>query len=437
MPTAVAPDSPGITAGVGRSRSACDRDRMISRLADTFNETLLGLIDGFADPARRRRTALTFVLGYGALWFLYGMIAKSSQDLNADMGEMVVWTRELALGYPKHPPLPAYIVWAWFKVFPLADWAYILLAVVTVSAGIFLAIELCAQWLTREKLAAAPFLLAAIPFYNFLGLKFDQNSILIPLWALAMGAMLRALDTRHLGWAALAGLAAAAALLSKYWSAFLLVALALAALAHPKRRDYFRAAAPWITAAVFVVTVAPHVVWLIREDFPPITWVATRRVSASFTETLASAVEFLTGTVGYAGLAIALVLLFVRPRLAALKDGFFPRDERRSAAILFWTPLALPLVPALIKNIRLLSLWNTPALNLLPVMLLGSPLVVVSRIAVLRIASAVAALTLLIVAASPFVAFALLKTGVENYAGFARLMMEATQAEWNAITDKP
>ena len=71
------------------------------------------------------------MLGYGALWFVYGVIAKSSQDLNADMAEMVVWTRELALGYPKHPPLLAWILWAWFKIFPLADWAYILLAVVT------------------------------------------------------------------------------------------------------------------------------------------------------------------------------------------------------------------------------------------------------------------------------------------------------------------
>ena len=80
-----------------------------------------------------------FVLGYGALWFVYAVIAKSSQDMNADMAEMVVWTRELALGYPKHPPLLAYILWAWFKIFPIADWAYFLLSAVTLSAGIFLA----------------------------------------------------------------------------------------------------------------------------------------------------------------------------------------------------------------------------------------------------------------------------------------------------------
>jgi hypothetical protein len=165
--------------------------------------------------------------------------------------------------------------------------------------------------------------------------------------------------------------------------------------------------------------------------------VATRRISASFGDTLGSAAESLAGTAGYAGVAIALVLLFVRPSPAALADGFAPRDERRVAAILFWTPLLLPLVPAMIKNISLLSLWNTPALNLLPVMLLGSALVVMPRVAVLRIASVVTALTLLFIVASPIVAFVLLKKGVENNAAYAQLLMEATEREWRATTNKP
>jgi len=410
---------------------------MLGRLRDSFNNALARLVDGLADPARRRHAALVFVLGYGALWFVYGVIAKSSQDLNADMGEMVVWSRELAWGYPKHPPLLAFILWGWFKAFPLADWAYILLAVATVAIGIFLAIELCAEWLAREKLAAVPFLLAIIPFYNFFGLKFDQNSTLIPLWALAMWAFVRALNTRHLGWAALAGIAASAAMLVKYWSVFLIVALALAAFLHPKRRGFFRSAAPWVTAGVFLIAVAPHVVWLIRENFPPLTWVETRRVAASFGDTLYSMAEALGGSLAYAAIAIALVLIFVRPRPIAFADGFLPNDERRTAAILFWIPLLLPVVPAVIKNINLLSLWNTPAFNLLPVMLLGSALVVVPRLAVVRIASVVTLLTLLFVAVSPLVAFALLKSGVENDAAYARLLMQATEREWHKDTDKP
>jgi 4-amino-4-deoxy-L-arabinose transferase-like glycosyltransferase len=410
---------------------------LLRPLLRPVNERLADLVEGLSDPARRRRAALVFVLGYGVLWFIYGVIAKSSQDLNADMAEMVVWTREPALGYSKHPPLLAWILWLWFRIFPLADWAYILLAVVTVAAGIYLAIELAAEWLTREKLAAVPFLLAVIPFYNFLGLKWDQNSILIPLWALAMWAMLRALDTRHDGWAALAGLAAAAAMLSKYWSVFLIAALSLAALFHVRRAAYFRSRAPWVTAIVFLAAIAPHVWWLVRENFPPITWVTWRRISPSFIETLQSLVEYGAGTAAYAGVAIILVFVFVRPAPRAVAAGFCARDERRTAAVLFWVPLLLPAVPALIKNIHLLSLWNTPALNLLPVMLLGSPLVVLPRVALLRIAGVALAVTLLSVAASPIVAFALLKGGVENNAAYARLVMAAAEREWRETTDRP
>jgi 4-amino-4-deoxy-L-arabinose transferase-like glycosyltransferase len=394
-------------------------------------------VDALADPARRRRAALALVVGYGALWFIYAVIAKSSQDLNADLGEMIVWTRELALGYSKHPPLPAWILWGWFSVFPLVEWAYYLLAAITLSAGIFIAIELSAEWLRAEKLAAVPFLLAAIPFYNFLGLKWDQNSLLIPLWALATWAMMRALATRHLGWAALAGLAAAAAMLTKYWTAFLLVALAFAALADRRRVAYFRSAAPWVTAGVFIAAVAPHAWWLVVENFPPITWVTTRRIAASAFDLLGSFRDYAGGTVAYAGAALLLVLIFIRPTRAAIADSWFPRDGRRDAAILFWTPLLLPFVPASIKGIILLSVWNIPALNLLPVMALASPRMTVPRVAVQRLAAVMTVLTLLIVAASPVVAFVILKRGVENDAAYARLVMQAAEREWRAVTDKP
>jgi 4-amino-4-deoxy-L-arabinose transferase-like glycosyltransferase len=409
----------------------------ISRLFDLFNDAIASLVDGLADPARRVRAALVFALGYCVLWFVYAVIAKSSQDLNADMAEMVVWTRELALGYPKHPPLPAWILWVWFKIFPLADWSYFLLSAVTLSAGIFFCIMLASEWLSREKLAAVPFLLATIPFFNFIGLKWDQNSILIPLWALAMWAMLRAIATRGVLWAALAGFAAALALLTKYWSVFLIAALAFAALADRRRLDYFRSAAPWATALTFIAVMAPHAWWLVANGFPPIRWVATRRMASAASEFVSSLGSYTFGTLAYAGGALLLVLIFVRPTRAAIADSWFPRDDRRGAAILFWTPLLLPLVPAVAKGISLISLWNTPALNLLPVLALASPLVTLPRAAVLRIASVVTAATLLIVAISPIVAFVILRQGVENDAAYGRLAMQAAEREWRQVTDKP
>jgi hypothetical protein len=188
---------------------------------------------------------------------------------------------------------------------------------------------------------------------------------------------------------------------------------------------------------VFIVAVAPHAWWLVRENFPPITWVTTRRIAQSAFDLFGSFASYAGGTIAYASAALLLMLIFIRPSRAAIADSWFPRDERRAATILFWTPLLLPFVPALIKGIILLSVWNIPALNLLPVMALASPRVIVPRVAVQRIASVVIVLMLLIVAASPVVAFVLLKQGVENNASYARLAMQAAEREWRAVTDKP
>jgi len=396
------------------------------------------VVDGLADPSRRRYVAFWLVVAYGIAWWLYAVIAKSSQDLNADMAEMVVWAQQPALGYSKHPPLLAWVLAVWFAIFPHADWAFWLLSAITLATGIYLAIELAGEWLDGVKRAAVPFLLAVIPFYNFLGLKFDQNSALIPLWALAMWAFVRSLNGRHLGWAALAGVAAAAAMLVKYWSEFLILALALAALFHPRRKDYFRSAAPWVTAGVFLLAVMPHVVWLIRENFPPFTWVAVRRLSESWADWGRTFVGYLLGTIAYGGAALLLGLLITRPSRAALRDSWLPGDpSRRVAAILFYAPILLPIIPALAARVSLLSIWNTPALNLLPVMLLASPLVVLTRDAVIRLAVGVSIFTLGVVLVSPIVAGVILKRGVENHAAYGRQLAEAAEREWRATTDRP
>ena len=384
-----------------------------------------GLVDGLCDPKRRRRVALVLVCAYAVAWTLYGVIAKSSQDINADMAEQVIWARELALGYPKHPPFLTYVVKLWFLIFPLADWAFTLLAVVTLSAGIYLAFELCGIWLDGEKRAAAPFLLAVIPFYNFLGLKFDQNLALVPLWALTM-------------WAVTTGLAAAAAMLTKYWSGFLLAALAITALLDRRRHAYLRSDAPWLTGFVLLFALQPHLAWLVHKNFPPLTYVTLHRMANSGLDFANSLFEFVGGTIGYASVALGLVVILIQPSIKAVRDSWFASEPtRRAATLLFWTPLALPIIVAFVLRIDLISIWNSPSLSLLPVMMLASPLVVVSRIALVRLAAIVTAITLTAVVISPLVALTMLKTGIENDPAYTRLAAAAIEREWRQTTHSP
>lgn len=396
------------------------------------------IVAALCDPLRRNRMAILAAVTYALIWALYATVAKSSQGINADLGEMVVWARNLAWGYPKHPPLPGWILAGWFAVFPLADWAYYLLAGLNLGAGLYFSFLLAGLWLKDEKRAVAPFLLAVIPFYNFIGLKWDQNSILIPLWALTTWAFVRSFERRHVGYAALAGAAAAAAMLTKYWSAFLLIAIIAAALFDRRRGAYFRSAAPWVTVLVGAVLIAPHVVWLIQNDVPPMRWVASQRMSGSLTDWLRSLSEYSFGTVGYASVAVGAYVVLVRPSLAACRDVLFPPDAaRRMVSVIFWLALLAPILAAAVTRTNLVSLWNTESLTLLPVVLLSSPLVAVSREAATRITGLAIVVSVSALVASPIVAAAKLMTGVENDATYVPAAAAAVEREWNAASNRP
>jgi hypothetical protein len=79
------------------------------------------LFDALVDPVRRERTMAVVLACYFMVWSLYAAIAKSSQDIHTDMGQFAAWSREAGLGTPKQPPLGAWLLPAWFIVFPRED----------------------------------------------------------------------------------------------------------------------------------------------------------------------------------------------------------------------------------------------------------------------------------------------------------------------------
>lgn len=138
------------------------------------------------------------VLGvYLLVWTLYGVISKGSQDLHPDMTELIAWSRDLALGYPKHPPFAAIVVRGWFALLPVTDWAFYLLAMLTATVALWVAWKQFADYLDPVKCVAALALLTFIPFYNFHALKFNVNTMLMPLWAITTFWFHRARPTRH------------------------------------------------------------------------------------------------------------------------------------------------------------------------------------------------------------------------------------------------
>lgn len=395
------------------------------------------LFDALVDPARCERTMGLLLAGYTAVWSLYGVLAKGGQDLNFDMGEMVAWSREVSLGTPKHPPLGAWLVRIWFDVFPLEVWAYYLFAAVLAAAALWIAWRIAGRYLTPEKRAVGIMLLTLVPFYNFHALRFNANSVVTPFWAATTWWFLRSFETRRPGWAVLAGAGATAAMLGKYWSVFLVLGLIVAAISDRRRGAYFRSAAPWLTVGTGIILLAPHVIWLAMHHFDALRYAVTGH-AVPLAAAARAAPAFLAGILGYITAPILLTMIAARPSVPAISDAMWPADsDRRTIMIAFLAPLVLAMAAAVALQDQIVSLWAMSAMTLLPVVLLSSPMITISRAAAVRLLAAATAFPLIMVAISPLIALVIHRNGVDHYATHYRLIARAIEDEWSQRTSAP
>jgi len=389
------------------------------------------------DPAKNDRTMLVLLAGYAAAWSLYGAIAKSSQDLHFDIGEMFAWSHQIGLSASTHPPLGAWLVRLWFDVMPAQDWAFYLLAILVATVALWIAWRIAGRYLPPEKRVLGLALLSLLPFYNFHALKYNASSVLTPFWAATTWWFFLSFETRCASFAALAGFAAGAAMLGKYWSIFLLAGLGLAALTDPRRGAYFRSPAPWITIAAGAAVLAPHLFWIATHGFTTVDFAFTSHAT-SLARAAAGSLYFLFSVLGYIAAPIVLGALATLPSVAAIKDTLAPgAPERRMLIVAFAAPLLLAALVAVAARADLDPLWSMSAMTLLPVVLFSSPLLEVNRTAAVNILALAIVLPLLMLAASPVIALVIHRQGVPNYASHYRLIAQAVEQAWRAQSDKP
>ena len=394
--------------------------------------------DALSDPARRERAVLVSLAVYVLLWTVYGTIAKSSQGLHPDMTEIVAWSRDLSLGYLKHPPLAAWMVRLWFTVFPIAGWSYYLLAMLMPAIALWIAWRMSADYFDVDKRIVGIALLTFVPFFNFHALKFNVNTVLLPLWAATTWFFLMSVRTRGTFWAILAGVAAAGAMLGKYWSIFLLAGLALAVLLDKRRTLYFRSAAPWITIAAGLIALALHLVWLERNNFDPFSYAMIVHGTKSFAVTLVGALGYAAGVLGYASVPAVIALAIARPDAKQFADMMWPQEiERRLVAVAFWGPLLLPAFAAVAGGAEITSLWSMPAFSLLPVLLLSSPAITIRDVDTRRILLGAAVLPVVMLIVSPLIAIVAQRAGPAPASAQASLLAGEVESLWYQSTPQP
>jgi len=288
-------------------------------------------------------------------------LSRGNLDTPGDMVENYVWGIEWQAGYAKHPPLFAWITAAWFRVFPHVDIAYFALSSLNAMVGLFGIVALARRFVPPRLAFIAGLAMAVSPLYSNLAIKFNANAVLLSVWPWTAYFFVRFVQTGARSPAAALGVLAGAAILGKYFSVVLLLALLIAAFARPAWRARLLNWRALITVCAFLVVLTPHLHWLVTNHFPTFGY-AEERTGGTLSAAVARLGVYTLAQIGYLFLSYCFVVALVRKeRGRAARLMLQSIVSPRMCPDLWWLALAPMFVVAAIAVIartQMASVWG-------------------------------------------------------------------------------
>jgi 4-amino-4-deoxy-L-arabinose transferase-like glycosyltransferase len=303
------------------------------------------------------RALAAILLLHAAVWTALPTLLYPNLPL--DLIEALIYGREWQLGYDKLPPLPWWLV----EIANRSaghDFAYYLLAQIAVVAALWLV------WLTARPLTGplgalvAVLIVDGLHYLNFTSAKFNHDVVQLPFWALAGFSFHRALRGGWLGHWLLLGVAIGMALWAKYFVFVLAGPLALFLFYDREARKTLATPGPYVAVVAALVTMAPHIVWLVQNDFLPFTYAEHRAVpSRGLIDHIWHPLQFGIGQAFFLipCLMIALPLFIPRQGANAPPAAAF---DMRIVTWLAFGPVATVLALSAVSGRGTVAMWGYP-----------------------------------------------------------------------------
>jgi Dolichyl-phosphate-mannose-protein mannosyltransferase len=317
------------------------------------------LIDRIA--AAPGRAFAGIMLLHAVVWT--GLPALLYPNLPLDLIEALIYGREWQLGYDKLPPLPWWLVEIVYRLIG-HDTGYYLLAQAAVVAALACVWTMARPLIGPIGAAVAVLIVDGLHYLNYTAAKFNHDVIQLPFWALAGFAFHRALRGGELRHWLLLGLSVGMSLWAKYFVLMLALPLALFLVIDRDARKSLATPGPYVALAAALVVMAPHLVWLVQNDFLPFTYAEHRALpSRGLLDHVWHPLQFALSQLFFLipSLLISAPLFFPRrsasePPIAIGADAF----DRRIVTWLAFGPMATVLALSALSGRGTVAMWGYP-----------------------------------------------------------------------------
>ena len=320
---------------------------------------------------RRYTTVVIFGVALVFAWVLWTSYWDSG--LYGDNIEQFVWSHSMELGYSKHPPLPTWLMGLATRLVGPHWWlANALAALCFAVTGVLT--WLIAQHLCGTRVANATIVLWGLQqCFSVSAEIYNHNTALVMCLAATTYSVMRALGSRFgSAWWLVSGAFAGLAMLAKYQATLPLAALAVVVLLVGRTRVAHLARKMTLAFLVFALLLAPHLYWLIVNQFPSLQYAYTALESGGVLRRFSWILTFIVNQIRMVFpqlLALGLCIAWARLRRGASTQkitanvdgeavGFDAREVKIWMWALVWGPALLLVVMSLITGSVLRNHWG-------------------------------------------------------------------------------
>jgi len=312
---------------------------------------------------RPQRAFAAFLALHALVWTALPSLLYPNLPL--DLIEALTYGREWQLGYDKLPPLPWWLVEVVRRGVGV-DAGYYALAQLAVVGGFALV------WLSARPLVGpvgalvAVLIIDGVHYFHYTAAKFNHDVIQLPLWALAGHAFHAAVRRGRVVHWVLLGLAIGLALWAKYFVVVLAAPLASFLLLDRDARRTLATPGPWIAVAVALAVMAPHLRWLVHNDFLPFAYADARAAPArGVLDHLLHPAAFAGGQLGFLAPALLVAAGLWRSPPGgeapdAVAGGAADDFDRRIVTLLALGPAATVTAMSMLTGRGAIAMWGYP-----------------------------------------------------------------------------
>ena len=299
---------------------------------------------------------IIFLISHLFIWTLIPSI--TNHNLPLDTIEALAWGSNLDWGFNKHPPMSAFFVEIFYKIFGKSDWAYYLLSQLCVVFSFFIVWKLSKEFFEENFLSLlSVLLLEGIYFYNYTTPEFNVYITELPFWSLSIFFCWKALNTNLLRYWILFGTFAAFGVLSHYLFFYLLLSFSLFFLYNLiKKKNNFKL---FISLIPFFLILFPHFLWLTQNEFVTVFYGLHRTGNTEkvIFDYISHPLIFISKQ---AGILIPFFLM-VSFLINKFKANFNLKDDKMFFLIVIsFLPILLVFLTSLIMGVKIRTMWMTP-----------------------------------------------------------------------------